>query len=158
MLFLAARAGLRSKKRAQFDNGSDCVSICPLVLGRGGWARRSAEKLYTEPMKLTKSEIEAAQASVVAPRLPAIETDKWEEAVGNRGFLPDNLQLLPDKWRGKPALTAYYRLLPDNVFLRAKRSLEPRWGSLEGGFAREKVRIVTGCYAEVRESSHRTGP
>jgi len=33
-----------------------------------------------------------------------------------RGFLPLNNRLLPDKYRRQPALTAYYRLLPHNVF------------------------------------------
>jgi len=62
----------------------------------------------------------------------------------------------------------------------AKRSLDPIWGrakpqrhkgtepsrpssqklgrGFECGFMREKVRIVTRCYAKVHESSHRSGP
>jgi hypothetical protein len=86
----------------------------------------------------------------------------------NGRFLPDNHLLLPDKWRGQPAITAYYRLLPDKFFCgQAGGGSQKGWdsaGPLYGGapsgggylfakasrFRRAKVRALTVISTKIK--------
>jgi hypothetical protein len=53
------------------------------------------------------------------------------------GFYRIIYRLLPDKWRGLPHLTAYYRLLPHNDFVRWSAGVLEYWGERSGQRRRE---------------------
>jgi hypothetical protein len=134
------------------------------------WNKENGQKTtHNEAKKPMKSGIENEAARTECPSyLGRTEGLKREEAVANRGFYrlgTGFCRVVTASCRVEfgflPRLAAYYRVLPHNVFFAsqaAKRGLEPIWGGSTGGFTRNKVRIVTGCYAKFHESSHRSGP
>ena len=116
----------------------------------------------SDPKRKTGGRREKAVGILVFYR---IMEDFYRLATGSyrigSGFCRIIYRILPDKWRGQPALTPYYRFLPLNVFCATKRSLDSLWGGKWKAAADlrwEKLRIVSRKFAKFHESSHRSGP
>jgi len=105
------------------------------------------------------------EAGTAAPGRDGQAPERWEMAVQNRSFFPDILGF----FHLFPRFPGFSHLFPLRFYFVAKRGRdsEVRSQRVDGrahfkvekcGFMRNKVRIVSRCYAKVHKSSHRTGP
>jgi len=88
--------------------------------------------------------------SVVASRLTQAGAERWEKAGRRRQKRLD----FPAFSHHFPAFPTFSHL---DFFCQVEQGVRSQKGR-RGGIMWEKVRIITGSFTKVRESSHRSGP